>query len=160
VATETSWRWLRRPPRGLSDTFGLLHPLLTTEVVPVPRKPLSSATASAIGPYSHAIDDGTHVFCSGQTPIDPATGRLREGSVGDQTNQCFDNLFAVLAAGGLTSDDVVKVNVYLTDMADFEAMNAAYVTRFSAPPPARTTIGVAALPMAARVEIELVAKKA
>lgn len=125
----------------------------------MPRTPLSSATASAIGPYSHAIDDGTHVFCSGQTPIDPSTGALRAGDVGDQTHQCFDNLFAVLADGGLGPDDVMKVNVYLTDMADFEAMNAAYTTRFDHPPPARTTVGVAALPMNARVEIELVAKK-
>jgi 2-iminobutanoate/2-iminopropanoate deaminase len=124
-----------------------------------PRKPLSSPTASAIGPYSHAIDDGTHVFCSGQTPIDPETGRLREGDVGAQTNQCFDNLFAVLADGGLNSDDVVKVNVYLTDMADFAAMNEAYATRFSEPHPARTTIAVAGLPMRAQVEIELVARK-
>ena len=121
------------------------------------RKALSSPTASAIGPYSHAIDDGTHVFCSGQTPIDPETGALREGGVGDQTHQCFDNLFAVLADGGLGPDDVVKVNVYLTDMADFAEMNEAYRTRFEAP--ARTTVGVAALPMNARVEIELVAKK-
>jgi len=125
----------------------------------MPRKPLSSPTASAIGPYSHAIDDGTHVFCSGQTPIDPDTGALREGGVGDQTHQCFDNLFAVLADGGLGPDDVVKVNVYLTDMNDFAEMNDAYATRFAAPPPARTTVGVAGLPMNARVEIELVAKK-
>lgn len=123
------------------------------------RTPLSSPTASAIGPYSHAIDDGTHVFCSGQTPIDPATGRLKEGGVGAQTHQCFDNLFAVLAAGGLGPDHVVKVNVYLTDMGDFAAMNEAYATRFEAPPPARTTVGVAALPLGARVEIELVARK-
>ncbi len=123
------------------------------------RKALSSATASAIGPYSHAIDDGTHVFCSGQTPIDPSTGELKVGGVGDQTHQCFDNLFAVLADGGLGSDDVVKVNVYLTDMGDFAEMNEAYRTRFTAPFPARTTVGVAGLPMNARVEIELVAKK-
>lgn len=125
----------------------------------MPRKALSSPTASAIGPYSHAVDDGSHVFCSGQTPIDPETGRLKEGGVGDQTHQCFDNLFAVLADGGLTADDVVKVNVYLTDMDDFAEMNEAYATRFERPPPARTTVGVAALPMNARVEIELVAKK-
>jgi 2-iminobutanoate/2-iminopropanoate deaminase len=123
------------------------------------RKALSSATASAIGPYSHAIDYGTHVFCSGQTPIDPSTGELKVGGVGDQTHQCFDNLFAVLADGGLGSDDVVKVNVYLTDMGDFAEMNEAYRTRFTAPFPARTTVGVAGLPMNARVEIELVAKK-
>lgn len=125
----------------------------------MPRTALSSPTASAIGPYSHAIDDGTHVFCSGQTPIDPDTGALRVGGVGDQTHQCFDNLFAVLADGGLGPDDVIKVNVYLTDMNDFAEMNEAYATRFNAPPPARTTVGVAALPMNARVEIELVAKK-
>ena len=123
------------------------------------RVTLSSSTASAIGPYSHGIDDGTHVFCSGQTPIDPETGELREGEVGDQTHQCFDNLFAVLANGGLGPDDVVKVNVYLTDMNDFSKMNEAYATRFKDPPPARTTVGVAELPMNARVEIELVAKK-
>ena len=123
------------------------------------RKTLTSPTASAIGPYSHAIDDGTHVFCSGQTPIDPATGELKEGGVGAQTHQCFDNLFAVLSDGGLGSDDVVKVNVYLTDMDDFAAMNEAYQTRFTAPFPARTTVGVAALPLQARVEIELVARK-
>ena len=123
------------------------------------RKALSSPTAAAIGPYSHGIDDGTPVFCSGQTPIDPETGALREGGVGDQTHQCFDNLFAVLADGGLGPDDVLKVNVYLTDMNDFADMNEAYATRFNAPPPARTTVGVAALPMSARVEIELVAKK-
>jgi 2-iminobutanoate/2-iminopropanoate deaminase len=123
------------------------------------RTALSSSTASAIGPYSHAIDDGTYVFCSGQTPIDPSTGRLRDGGVADQTDQCFDNLFAVLADGGLGPDDVVKVNVYLTDMDDFPEMNAAYAMRFSAPPPARTTVGVAALPLGARVEIELVARK-
>jgi 2-iminobutanoate/2-iminopropanoate deaminase len=123
------------------------------------RNALSSPTASAIGPYSHAVDDGYHVFCSGQTPIDPETGVLREGGVGEQTHQCFDNLFAVLADGGLDADDVVKVNVYLTDMNDFAEMNEAYATRFTSPQPARTTVGVAALPLGARVEIELVAKK-
>lgn len=123
------------------------------------RKPLTSATASAVGPYSHAIDNGDYVFCSGQTPIDPATGKLREGGVGDQTLQCFENLFAVLADGGLGPDQVVKVNVYLTDMNDFAAMNEAYATCFEQPFPARTTIGVAALPLGASVEIELVAKR-
>jgi len=125
----------------------------------VARVSLTSPTAAAIGPYSHAVDDGTHVFCSGQTPIDPATGELKEGGVGAQTHQCFDNLFAVLSDGGLGPEHVVKVNVYLTDMGDFAEMNEAYATRFGPPPPARTTVGVAALPLGARVEIELVAKK-
>ncbi len=125
----------------------------------MPRTPLTSPTATAVGPYSHAVDDGVHVFCSGQTPIDPATGDLREGGVGEQTHQCFDNLFAVLAGGGLGPGDVVKVNVYLTDMEDFAAMNEAYRTRFEEPFPARTTVGVAALPLGARVEVELVARR-
>lgn len=125
----------------------------------MPRNALTSPTAATVGPYSHAIDNGDYVFCSGQTPIDPTTNELRTGSVGDQTHQCFDNLFAVLDQGGLGPQDVVKVNVYLTDMGDFAAMNEAYGERFDAPYPARTTIGVAALPLGARVEIELVAKR-
>ncbi len=123
------------------------------------RTPLTSATASAVGPYSHGIDDGRYVFCSGQTPVDPSTGRLHTGGVAEQTHQCFDHLFSVLADGGLGSDDVIKVNVYLRDMDDFEAMNRAYQERFTAPYPARTTIAVAGLPLDARVEIELVARR-
>lgn len=123
------------------------------------RKPLTSPDAAAVGPYSHAVDGGDYVFCSGQTPIDSATGLPREGTVAEQTHRCFDNLFGVLAAGGLGPDDVVKCNVYLTDMNDFAEMNAAYAERFEKPYPARTTIGVAALPLGARVEIELIARR-
>ncbi|MEN8041812.1 MAG: Rid family detoxifying hydrolase [Actinomycetota bacterium] len=123
------------------------------------RTPLTSPTATAVGPYSHAIVSDSFVFCSGQTPIDPATGELTEGTIGDRTAQCFDNLFAVLEAGDLTPDDVVKVNVYLTDMADFPAMNAVYATRFTEPFPARTTIGVASLPLGSDIEIELIARQ-
>jgi 2-iminobutanoate/2-iminopropanoate deaminase len=113
----------------------------------------------AVGPYSQAIDADGFVYCSGQTPLDPATGRLVDGDVGAQTRQCLDNLFAVLDAAGLSSDDVVKVNVFLTDMATFAAMNEAYRSRFTDPFPARTTIGVAALPLGAAVEIELIARR-
>ena len=123
------------------------------------RKPLTNPQATAVGPYSHAIDGGDYVFCSGQTPIDPATGQLLQGGVAAQTHQCFDNLFGVLADGDLGPDDVVKVNVFLTDMEDFAAMNAAYAERFREPFPARTTIGVAALPLGASVEIELIARR-
>jgi 2-iminobutanoate/2-iminopropanoate deaminase len=80
--------------------------------------------------------------------------------VGAQTHRVFDNLQAVLEDAGLSMDDVVKCNVYLTDMADFAAMNAAYATRFSAPYPARTTVAVKGLPLGARVEIECMARKA
>lgn len=124
----------------------------------MPRTALTSPTATSVGPYSHAVD-GAYVFCSGQTPFDPETGELKQGGIGAQTHQCFDNLFAVLAQGGLTPDHVVKVNVYLTDMEDFGAMNAAYADRFGEPYPARTTIGVASLPMGASVEVELIARR-
>ena len=122
------------------------------------RKAISSASGVAVGPYSHAIVADPFVYLSGQTPIDPATGQLVEGSVEVQTHQCFANLGAVLAAAELDFDDVIKCNVYLRDMADFAEMNRAYATHFSEPYPARTTIGVAGLPLNARVEIEMVAK--
>lgn len=112
----------------------------------------------AIGPYSHAIEaTGRFVFLSGQTPLDPSTGLLVAGDVTAQARQVFANLTAVLEAAGLSLDDVVKVTVFLTDMADFEAMNAVYATVFSAPFPARTTVAVAGLPRGARIEIELTA---
>lgn len=113
-----------------------------------------------IGPYSTAVrdQDSGLLYISGQTPIDPATGELITGDVGDQTQQVFENLRHVLHAAGTTMADVLKVNVYLTSMADFAAMNDAYATVFEAPYPARTTVAVAELPLGARVEIELVAR--
>lgn len=123
------------------------------------REPLSSPDAVAVGPYSHGIISGDHVFLSGQTPLDPVTGTLVGGGVGPQTDQCFANLFGVLADAELDSSDVVKVNVYLTDMGDFAEMNEHYAAHFREPFPARTTIGVAALPLGASVEIELVARR-
>jgi 2-iminobutanoate/2-iminopropanoate deaminase len=122
------------------------------------RKAISAPGAAAIGPYSHGVESGELIFLSGQTPLDPETGKLLEGGIEPQTEQSFKNLFAVLGAAGLTSDEVIKVNVYLTDMADFAAMNAVYARQFNPPYPARTTIGVAALPLGARVEIELIAR--
>ncbi len=123
------------------------------------RKPLTSPSAAAVGPYSHGIDADPIIFCSGQTPIDPTTGELRGGTIGDRTDQCFDNLFSVLGAADLTAADVVKVNVYLTDMDDFDQMNEVYATRFEHPFPARTTIGVASLPLGSDIEIELMARR-
>lgn len=124
------------------------------------RQHLSAADApKAIGPYSQAVWNGSELFCSGQTPIDPATGKLIDGDVTAQTHRVFDNLAAVLAAAGLSLDHAIKCNVYLVDMQDFGAMNAAYQSRFTAPFPARTTVAVAGLPLGARVEIELVARR-
>lgn len=123
------------------------------------RKPLTSPGSTAVGPYSHGIDTDPLVFCSGQTPVDPITGQLVAGTIRDRANRCFDNLFEVLADGSLGPADVVKVNVYLTDMGDFDEMNAAYATRFDQPYPARTTIAVSALPLGSDIEIELTARR-
>jgi 2-iminobutanoate/2-iminopropanoate deaminase len=124
----------------------------------VGRKAINGRGAVAIGPYSHAIEANGLLILSGQTPIDPTSGRLLEGTVAQQTDQCFKNLFAVLDSAGLTFDDVVSVQVYLIDMADFQEMNAAYARHFTAPYPARTTIGCASLPLNAHVEIGCMAK--
>ena len=125
----------------------------------MPRKAVVSPKASAIGPYSHAVEAGQFVYLSGQTPVDPATRKLVEGDIQAQTEQCFRNLFDVLEAAGLTPDHVVKVNVYLTDMANFAAMNEVYARMFNTPYPARTTVAVAGLPLGAQVEIEMVARR-
>jgi 2-iminobutanoate/2-iminopropanoate deaminase len=122
------------------------------------RQAITAEGAAAVGPYSHGVRAGKFVYFSGQTPLDPATGKLLEGGVSTQTEQCFRNLFNVLRAAGLTPDQVVKVNVFLTDMNDFPAMNEVYAKQFTKPFPARTTIGVAALPLGARIEIEMIAK--
>jgi len=125
----------------------------------MPRKAFTAEGAVSVGPYSHAIEAGNLLYLSGQTPIDATTGKLVEGDISAETKQCFVNLFAVLKAAGLTPDDVVKVNVFLTDMANFSAMNKVYKAQFSEPYPARTTIGVASLPLGAQVEIEMIAQK-
>ncbi len=117
----------------------------------------ASGGAVAVGPYSQGVEADRLVFLSGQTPLDPATGALVGGGIEEQTRRCLDNLAAVLEGAGLGLDDVVKCTVFLTDMADFAAMNAAYRGYFTEPFPARTTIGVAALPLGAAVEIEMVA---
>ncbi len=117
----------------------------------------SDAAPKAIGPYSQAIIANGFVFCSGQTPIDPATGNLVEGDITVQTHQVFKNLIAVLAAAGTDLDHVVKSNVFLKDMNNFAAMNAVYASYFKGTPPARSTIEVARLPKDCIVEIEMIA---
>ena len=112
---------------------------------------------AAIGPYSQAVRSGSFIFCSGQIPLNPASGQLVEGGIEAQTAQVLDNLMSLLAAAGLTLGDVVKTTVFLVSMDDFPAMNEVYARYFDEDPPARSTIGVAALPKGARVEIEAVA---
>lgn len=123
------------------------------------RKAFNAAGAAAVGPYSHAIESGDLIFLSGQTPINSKTGNLSKGGIVEQTKQCFKNLFHVLESAGLTPDNVEKVNVFLTDMNNFTEMNEVYEKQFSKPYPARTTIGVASLPLGAQIEIEMIARK-
>jgi 2-iminobutanoate/2-iminopropanoate deaminase len=111
----------------------------------------------AIGPYSQGIIANGFVFCSGQIPIDPATGELNTGSIEDQTRQVLKNLGAVLEAAGTSFDDVVKCTVFLQDMNDFAKMNAVYAEFFKAPSPARAAVQVARLPRDVKVEIEAIA---
>ena len=108
------------------------------------------------GPYSHAVRSGGLLFCSGQVPLDPTTGRLVEGSIGDQTRRCLENLALVCAQAGAQLADAVRMSIYLTDIAVFAEVNEAYGAYFASDPPARTTIGVAALPGGARVEIDAI----
>jgi 2-iminobutanoate/2-iminopropanoate deaminase len=110
-----------------------------------------------LGPYSRAVWAGNTLFLSGQLGMDPATNKLVEGGVAAETEQLLKGVAAVLEVAGLTMGDVVKANVFLTDMGDFAAMNKVYETFFEAPYPARSTIGIAALPAGAHVEIEFVA---
>lgn len=112
---------------------------------------------AAVGPYSQAITAGGFVFCSGQIPLDPSTGELVEGSIGDQTRRCMENLRAVLTAADSDLDHLVKVNVYLADIGDYAAFNDAYAEFVGADAPARAAFAVAGLPKGARVEVECVA---
>jgi 2-iminobutanoate/2-iminopropanoate deaminase len=123
------------------------------------RKEVCSKVLAAVGPYSLAVDADGLVFFSGQIPIDPKTGKLVDGDVKTQTEQVFSNIFNLLESAGLTPDDVQKVNVFLTDMNDFQAMNEIYKDKFNKPYPARSTLGVSALPLGSKVEIEIIAKK-
>ena len=123
------------------------------------RQTVTAPNTPSAGPYSHGVWAGDLFYLSGQAAVDPAAGKLVTGDTAAQTGQCFKNLFGVLAAAGLGPQHVVKVNVYLADMNDFAAMNAVYAAQFEKPYPARTTVGVASLPLGARIEIELIARR-
>lgn len=121
------------------------------EVVSTERAP------KAIGPYVQAIKANGFLFTSGQVALDPQTGKLISGDISAQTHQVFENLKAVLEAAGTSLERAVKINVYLTDMTDFPKMNEVFAEYVGKDKPARTTIGVAQLPLGARVEIDVVA---
>ncbi len=117
----------------------------------------SNDAPAAIGPYSQAIKANGLVFCSGQTPMDPATGQVVSGGIATQTERVLKNLTAVLEAAGTSMDKVVKTSVFLKDMNDFAAMNEVYGRFFQGEPPARSTIQAARLPKDALVEIDVIA---
>jgi len=121
------------------------------------RDPVTAPGApDAVGLYSHAVRSGGVLYCSGQVPLDPATGKLVEGSVGDQTRRCLENLRLVCQAAGAELSDAVRLGIYVTDMGTFPEVNEAYGSFFGEGPPARSTIGVAALPLGAAVEIDAI----
>jgi 2-iminobutanoate/2-iminopropanoate deaminase len=123
------------------------------------RQAISTTGApAAMGPYSQAIASGELVFCAGQVGADPVTGELADG-VEAQAERAMRNLGAVLDAAGVTFADVVKTTIFLADIGDFNAVNAVYARFVTDPPPARSTIQIAALPRAARVEIEMIARR-
>jgi 2-iminobutanoate/2-iminopropanoate deaminase len=119
----------------------------------------SDQAPAAVGPYSQAIDTGSFVFCSGQAGLVPETMQLADGGVPGQTKQALENLKAVLEAAGCSVDQIVKTTVFLTDMADFKAMNEVYAEFFGDTRPARSTIAAKQLPVNALVEIEAIALK-
>jgi len=119
----------------------------------------TTGAPKAIGPYAQAVGTGDLLFCSGQIALDPATGELKGESVAEQTRQVLRNLAAVLLTGGSGLDNVLRTTVFLTDMADFAAMNEVYAQAFGAHRPARSTVAVAALPRGALVEIDAIARR-
>ncbi|MEO8605137.1 MAG: Rid family detoxifying hydrolase [bacterium] len=121
-------------------------------------KPLATTAApAAIGPYSQAVEHQGVIYCSGQIGLDPTSGQLAAGGTAAEAERVLQNLTAVLAAAGLGFEHVVKTTIYLVDLADFAAVNEIYGRYVRAPFPARATVGVAALPRGARVEIDAVA---
>lgn len=124
----------------------------------MPKTIISTDRApAAIGPYSQAVRVGDLVFCSGQIPIDPATGEFVPGGIEEQTKRVLENLGAVLSAAGATWEDVVRTTIYLVDLGDFAVVNRIYGHVVGSLPPARATVQVAALPKGAAVEIDAIA---
>jgi len=119
----------------------------------------TAAAPAAIGPYSQAVAVGDLVFCSGQIGLDPATGELVAGGIEAETRRVLANLAAVLAAAGCGPADALRTTIYLADLGDFALVNGLYGAWVGDPAPARSTVGVAALPRGARVEIDVVARR-
>lgn len=134
---------------------------ITNEIKKSGMKRIISTTAApgAIGPYSQAVEANGTLYISGQVPIDPATGKLVEGGITEQTTQALKNIRAILLAAGYTMDNVVKSTCLLSDMSDFKAMNEVYAQFYTSDQPARAAFAVKGLPLSALIEIETVAVK-
>ena len=134
---------------------------ITNESKILGMKRIISTTGApgAIGPYSQAVEAGGTLYISGQVPIDPATGKMVEGGITEQTTQALKNIRAILTAAGYTMNDVVKSTCLLSDMSDFKAMNEVYSQFYTADQPARAAFAVKGLPLGALIEIETVAVK-
>jgi 2-iminobutanoate/2-iminopropanoate deaminase len=135
--------------------------LLLAAAPPLAEKKALSGAAKPVGPYSPGVDIGNLVFVAGQIGLDPATGKMVEGGIEAQTTQVMKNAEAVLKNAGLGFKDVVRTTVFLTNMGDFQAMNKVYAAYFpeGSVPPARSTVGVAALAAGAVVEIDFIAAR-
>lgn len=126
--------------------------MATKEAISTPNAP------AAVGPYSQGLKSADLLFLSGQIPLDPATKALVPGDIATQARQVMRNLGAVLEAAGASFQDVVKTTIYLVDLNDFARVNEVYGSFFESSPPARATVGVAALPLGARIEIDAIAR--
>ena len=121
------------------------------------RKTVNADQApAAVGPYSHAVQANGLLFCSGQIPLDPATGEIVGDTPGEQARRCLENLQLVCEAAGAKLEDAVRCTVYMTDIAGFAAVNEVYAEFFPREPPARAVVGVGALPKGAQVEIDAI----
>lgn len=112
---------------------------------------------AAVGPYSQAVRAGSLLFCAGQIPLDPKSGKILSEDISEQTRRVMENIAAILKAAGLTFDHIVKTTIFLTDLGDFQTVNEIYGSHFKQEPPARSTVQVSALPKGAKVEIEVIA---
>lgn len=147
------------PMRRVSLALLLSGGLAACTTVPTKTVVSSPNAPEAIGPYSQAIKHGNVLYLAGQIPIDPATKQLNTGSIEEQTRLVLENLKAVLAANGMTMDDVVSTSVFMKDLNEFSRMNAVYGTYFKDKPPARATVEVARLPRDVAIEISAIAAK-
>src|SRR5262245_26087317 len=150
-----------RTPSGLPNKIlrtPLIVPLRIQVKIRHMKKIISTSEApGAIGPYSQAVRSGRFLFCSGQIPLDPKSGKIITGDTAMQTRRVLDNIASILKTEGMTFDSIVKTTIFLTNLDDFQTVNETYGSYFKQDPPARSTVQVSALPRGANVEIEVIA---